>query len=71
MELVSAQRAGPSRGLIMAGISYVFTISRVAKMLGEDEDWLQEICTEMDPEDGRLTYFNIERDNSRASRGHV
>jgi hypothetical protein len=39
----------------MAGISYVFTISRVAKMLGEDEDWLQEICTEMDPEDGRLT----------------
>jgi hypothetical protein len=39
----------------MAGISYVFTISRVAKMLGEDEDWLQDICTEMDPEDGRLT----------------
>ena len=39
----------------MAGISYVFTITRVAKMLGEDEDWLQEICTEMDPEDGRLT----------------
>jgi hypothetical protein len=24
-------------------------------MIGEDEDWLQEICTEMDPEDGCLT----------------
>ena len=39
----------------MAGISYVFTISRVAEMLGEEEELLQEICTEMDPEDGRLT----------------
>jgi hypothetical protein len=27
----------------MAGISYVFTISRVAEMLGEDEEWLDEI----------------------------
>jgi len=24
-------------------------------MIGEDEDWLQEISSEMDPEDGRLT----------------
>jgi hypothetical protein len=39
----------------MAGISYVFTITRVAKMLGEDEDWLHEISTEMDPED-RLSH---------------
>ena len=39
----------------MAGISYVFTISRVAEMLGEDEDWLQDVCVEMDPEDGRLS----------------
>jgi hypothetical protein len=38
----------------MAGISYVFTITRVAKMLDEDEDWLHEISIEMDPEDGRL-----------------
>jgi hypothetical protein len=34
----------------MAGISHVFTISRVAEMLGEDEDLLQEISIEMDPE---------------------
>jgi hypothetical protein len=39
----------------MAGISHVFTISRVAEMLGEDQDLLQEISIEMDPEDGRLT----------------
>ena len=55
LELASAQGAGQSGSLIMAGISYVFTIARVAKMLGEDEDWLHEICNEMDPEDGRLT----------------
>ena len=41
--------------LIMAAISHVFTIARVAEMLGEDEDLLQEICIEMDPEDGCLT----------------
>jgi hypothetical protein len=39
----------------MAGISHVFTITRVAEMLGENEDLLQEISIEMDPEDGRLT----------------
>jgi hypothetical protein len=41
--------------LTTAGISDVFTISRVAEMLGEDEDLLQEISIDMDPEDGRLT----------------
>jgi hypothetical protein len=41
----------------MAGISHLFTISRVAEMLGENEDWLQEISSEMDPEDGRLTVW--------------
>jgi hypothetical protein len=35
MELAEAQRAGQSGRLTMAGISYVFTISRVAEMLGE------------------------------------
>jgi hypothetical protein len=34
----------------MAGISYVFTISRVAEMLGEDEEWLDEISIVLDPE---------------------
>jgi hypothetical protein len=39
----------------VAGISHVFTITRVAEMLGEDENLLQEISIDMDPEDGRLT----------------
>ena len=28
-------------------------------MLGEDEDWLEEISLEMDPEDGRVTVWGI------------
>ncbi len=39
----------------MAAPSYVFTIARVAEMLGEDEAWLQTIADDMEPEDGRLT----------------
>ncbi|MFA5952615.1 MAG: hypothetical protein WC807_20325 [Hyphomicrobium sp.] len=38
----------------MAGISFVFTIARVAEMLGEDEDWLYELSVAMDPEDACL-----------------
>jgi hypothetical protein len=30
----------------------VFTIARVAEMLGEDEDWLGDVADEMDQEDG-------------------
>ena len=38
----------------MAAISSVFTIARVAEVLGEAEDWLDDIAIEMDPGDGRL-----------------
>ena len=38
----------------MAAPSSVFTISRVAAMLGKDEDWLQDIASKMEPEDGCL-----------------
>ncbi len=38
----------------MAAPSYVFTIARVAEMLDEDEEWLQSIADDMEPEDGRL-----------------
>jgi hypothetical protein len=43
----------------MAGISYVFTISRVAEMLGEDEEWLDEISIVLEPEDGRLGVLRL------------
>jgi hypothetical protein len=54
----------------MAGVSRVFTMSRVAEMLGEDEDWLQEVCSEMDPEDGRLTIFGIGDETITAFTDH-
>ena len=41
----------------MAAPSSVFTISRVAEMFGEDEDWLQDLAMQLDPEDGRLTVY--------------
>ena len=43
----------------MAASSFVFTIDRVAEMLGEDVDELEEIALEMEPEDGRLTVWGI------------
>jgi hypothetical protein len=38
----------------LAVISHVFTITYVAEMLGEDEDWLHELSIDMFPEDGCL-----------------
>jgi hypothetical protein len=46
----------------MAAPSYVFTIARVARMLDEDEAWLEEIALDMDPEDGRLYIRDIDDD---------
>jgi hypothetical protein len=43
----------------MAGISSVFTIARVAEMLGEDEDWLDDLSMGLDPEDGYLWVHDI------------
>jgi hypothetical protein len=43
----------------MATPSAVFTIARVAAMLGEDEDWLSDVALEMDPEAGRVTIYGL------------
>jgi hypothetical protein len=48
----------------MAAPSYVFTIARVAKMLGEDEQKLYEIAINMEPEDGCLSVLDIDDDAS-------
>ena len=42
----------------MAAITRVFTISYVAKMLGEDEEWLHELSIDMLPEDGCLYVYH-------------
>lgn len=41
----------------MAALSHVFTITYVAEMLGEDENWLHELSIDMFPEDGCLHVY--------------
>ena len=48
----------------MAAPSAVFTIARVAEMLGEDEDWLSDVALEMDPEDGRMTVYGVDNEGT-------
>jgi len=37
----------------------VFTLSRVAKDLGEDEDWLRDVAGEMEPEEGLIWIYGV------------
>ena len=49
----------------MAAPSYVYTIARVARMLGQDETLLENIALmNMDPEDGRITILDLNDDVS-------
>jgi hypothetical protein len=50
----------------MAAIAHVFTITRVAQMLGEDEDWLFDVANEMEPEDGCLWIYGIGEEQTLA-----
>lgn len=43
----------------MAGIPCVFTITRVAEILGEDEEWLHGLSMGLDPEDGCLWVLDV------------
>ncbi len=38
-------------------VHHVHTITRVAEMLGEDVDWLCDVATEMDQEDGLIWVY--------------
>ncbi len=44
----------------MAAISRVYTVGLVAEMLGEDEDWLDDLSIMMPPEDGRLSVWQAD-----------
>jgi hypothetical protein len=44
----------------------VTTIGRVAKDLGEDEDWLSDVAYGMDPEDGLIWVFGLGDDRVMA-----
>ena len=50
----------------MAAITAVFTITYVAEMLGEDEDWLWELSIDMFPEDGCLRVYGVGEDGVTA-----
>lgn len=50
----------------MPAIGQVFTIARVAEILGEDEEWLHDISIEMMPEDGCLAVYGIGEDYTPA-----
>ena len=41
----------------MAAPSHVFTLSRVANVLGADEELSRELAMGMEPEDGCLSYW--------------
>ncbi len=40
-------------------VHHVTTISRVAKDLGENEDWLFDVANEMDVEDGIIWVYGV------------
>ena len=47
-------------------VSHVFTLSHVAEMLNEDEEWLFEVAEEMDTEDGQLWVVGVGEDGVMA-----
>ena len=50
----------------MAAITRVYTIGYIAKLLGEDEDWLHDLSIDMESEDGRLTVYGVDEDGVTA-----
>jgi hypothetical protein len=52
--------------LTLAAVASVFTITFVADMLGEDEDWLHELSIGMFPEDGCLRVYGVGDDGVTA-----
>ena len=61
MELGGGNHSGHgSRGgltLPVNKVHHVHTIARVAEMLGEEENWLQDVAIEMDQEDGLIWVY--------------
>jgi hypothetical protein len=43
-------------------VHHVITINRVARDLGEDEDWLADVANEMEIEDGVIWVYGVGED---------
>ncbi|MFT2096679.1 hypothetical protein ACMS1Z_18820 [Acidiphilium multivorum] len=66
MELDTAIQ-GPGRLIVQTNkVHHVFTIDRVARDLGENEEWLAEIANEMEPEDGLIWVYPFNDDGVMA-----
>ena len=52
--------------LTLPAISAVFTITYVAEILGEDEDWLHELSIDMFSEDSCLRVYGVGEDGVTA-----
>jgi hypothetical protein len=62
MELDAASISQVRSGRLIMPVNkvhHVTTINRVAKDLGEDEDWLSDVANEMDVEDGVIWVYGI------------
>ena len=59
MELAPLVAPRPRR-LKLAAPSHAITIRRAAEFLGEDEDLLWDMATDMGPEHGRLWIYDID-----------
>ncbi len=66
MELEIVKHPHKTSGLTMAAITHVFTITHVAAMLGETEEFLEEIAEAMEPEDGCLFIVGLGEDRATA-----
>ena len=62
---VSYRRAGRLT-MHVNKVHHVTTINRVAKDLGENEDWLFDVANEMDAEDGVIWVYGVGDDGALA-----
>jgi len=68
MEFDAADRSALHTSVIMHvnKVHHVKTITRIAEDLGEDEDWLRDVASEMEIEDGVIWVDGVEGDRVRA-----
>ncbi len=69
MELDAASISHYRSGCLIMHVNkvhHVTTISRVAKDLGENEDWLSDVANEMDIEDGVIWVYGVGEDGVMA-----
>ena len=69
MELDAARVSYFSSGCLIMHVNkvhHVTTINRVAKDLGEDEDWISDVANEMEIEDGVIWVYGVGEDGMMA-----